>query len=165
MTLPPTAPLAFIALALTLTPAARPAVAQGTRSDSAAISDAARQFSSAYVRGAAAAMTALYTSDAVIFPERSHAITGREAIRRYWTPKEGQRITRHRLTPTSVVIDGKHAYDHGTYEIAGESDGKAWGPFRGKYLVVWRREPNGWRMQLDMWNSGPQPSPKRDGGS
>ena len=167
MNLPSRAPLVLIALTLTLTlvPAARPAVAQGIRSDSAAISEAARQFSAAYVRGDAAAITALYTQDAVIFPERSDAITGRDAIRQYWSPNEGQRISRHRLTPTSLVIDGKHAYDHGTYEIAGERDGKAWGPFRGKYLVVWRREPNGWRMQLDMWNSGPQPSSKRDGGS
>ena len=89
---------------------------------------------------------------------RSNAISGHDAIRRYWTPKQpGGRVTRHQLTPTGVVVDGKHAYDHGTYEIAGERDGKAWGPFRGKYLVVWRREPGGWKMQLDMWNSGPEP--------
>ena len=94
MTLPARAPLALIALVLSLTPAARPAAAQGTRSDSAAISEAARQFSAADVRGDAAAITALYTPDAVIFPERSDAITGREAIRQYWTPKQGQRITR-----------------------------------------------------------------------
>ncbi len=155
MTLRSKATLGLIALTLSLTPAARPALAQGTRSDSAAIAEAARRFSAAYVRGDAAAMTALYTPDAVIFPERSDAITGRESIRQYWTLGKGQRITRHRLTPSSVVIDGRHAYDHGTYEIAGERNGKAWGPSRGKYLVVWRREPNGWRMHLDMLNSGP----------
>jgi ketosteroid isomerase-like protein len=131
--------------------------AQAARSDSAAIHEAARQFSAAYIRGDAVAMMRLYTADAVIFPERSDAITGLEAIRRYFTLGEGRRITRHQLTPTRIVVDGKRAYDHGTYEIAGERDGKAWGPFRGKYLVVWRREPDGWRMQLDMWNSGPQP--------
>lgn len=149
------ATLALIALALpALTP---PAEAQATRSDSAAILDAGRQFSAAYMRGDVAALTALYTTDAVIFPERSDALTGLEAIKRYWTPAREGRVTRHQLTPTRVVIDGKHAYDYGTYEIAGERAGKAWGPFRGKYLVVWRREPGGWRMQLDMWNSGPQP--------
>jgi ketosteroid isomerase-like protein len=131
--------------------------AQATPPDSAAIHETARQFSAAFMRGDAAAMTALYTPDAVIFPERSDAITGLEGIRRYFTLGEGRRITRHQLTPTHIVVDGKHAYDHGTYEIAGERGGKAWGPFRGKYLVVWRREPHGWRIQLDMWNSGPEP--------
>lgn len=133
--------------------------AQEARSDKAAIQDAARQFSAAYMRGDADAMTALYTPDAVIFPERSHAITGHDALRRYWTASPGQKITRHLLIPTDVTVDGRHAYDHGIFEIAGERNGKSWGPFRGKYLVVWRREPDGWKMQLDMWNSGPEPKP------
>ena len=133
----------------------QPLDAQTARSDSTTIHQLSRQFSQAYMRGDAAAMAALYTADAVIFPERSDAITGREAIERYWTLKPGRRVTRHEIAPVRVVIDGKHAYDHGTFVIAGERDGTAWGPFRGKYVVVWRREPGGWRMHLDMWNSGP----------
>jgi ketosteroid isomerase-like protein len=133
--------------------------AQSAHSDKDEIQDAARQFSAAYMRGDADAMTALYTRDAVIFPERSHAISGHDALKRYWTVKPGQKITRHLLIPTQVMVDGKHAYDHGIFEIAGERNGKSWGPLRGKYLVVWRREPDGWKMQLDMWNSGPQPKP------
>lgn len=156
MNLAPGRALILGALILGLAPPYRLAEAQTSGSDSAAISEAGRQFSAAYMRGEVDALTALYTADAVIFPERSEAITGPEAIKRYWTPRKGGKVTRHQLTPTRVVIDGKHAYDHGTYEIAGERDGKAWGPFRGKYLVVWRREPAGWRMQLDMWNSGPE---------
>jgi len=156
MTAAPRAPLTLLVL-IALAPFIGQVEAQAARSDSAAIQEAARQFSAAYIRGDAAAMMRLYTPDAVIFPERSDAITGLEAIKRYFTLAEGRRITRHQLTATRVVVDGKHAYDHGTYEIAGERDGKAWGPFRGKYLVVWRREPDGWRIQLDMWNSGPQP--------
>ncbi|MDF2760692.1 MAG: hypothetical protein K0S99_3327, partial [Thermomicrobiales bacterium] len=50
----------------------------------------------------------------------------------------------------------RHAYDHGTFEIAGVRDGKAWGPSRGKYVVVWRREGGTWRIHLDIWNSGPE---------
>jgi uncharacterized protein (TIGR02246 family) len=134
-----------------------PLGAQTGPADSAAIYDLSRQFSAAYVRGDAAKMAELYTPDAVIFPERSERITGREAIRRYWTLDPGRRVTRHLLIPAQIVVDGAHAYDYGTYEIAGERDGKAWGPFRGKYVVVWRRDGGKWRMQLDMWNSGPQP--------
>jgi uncharacterized protein (TIGR02246 family) len=142
---------------------AAPLSAQMQRADSAAdvaaIQEVARRFSAAYVRGDAAAITDLYTPDAVIFPERSEAIGGTDAIRRYWTFAPGRRITRHRLTATAVVVDGDHAYDHGVYEVAGESDGKPWGPTGGKYVVVWRREPAGWRIQLDMWNSLPPAKP------
>lgn len=130
--------------------------AQAAAADSAAIHKLGREFSAAYMRGDAAAMVALYTSDAVIFPERSERITGREAIARYWTLRPGRRVTRHVLNPARIVVDGDHAYDYGTYEIAGERDGTPWGPFRGNYVVVWRRDNGTWRMQLDIWNSGPE---------
>ena len=133
-------------------------LAAQTAADTTALHKLAREFSAAYVRGDAAAMTALYTEDAVLFPERSDRIEGREAIQKYWTVPPGRRITRHVLTPARIVFDGNHAYDYGTFEIAGERDGVAWGPFKGKYVVVWRREAEGWRMVLDMWNSGPEPA-------
>lgn len=131
--------------------------AQAPATDSAAIHELSRRFSAAYVRGDASAMAALYTPDAVIFPERSEWITGREAITRYWSLGPGRRISRHVVTPARIVVDGEHAYDYGTFEISGERNGEAWGPHRGKYVVVWRRDGDTWRMQLDMWNSNAQP--------
>lgn len=133
--------------------------AQVSPRDSVELHELARQFSAAFVRGDAAAMANLYTPDGVIFPEQSAWVTGREAIRRYFTPAPGRRITHHLLTPSRIVVDGQHAYDYGTYEIAGERDGVAWGPSRGKYVVVWRRQGDSWRMQLDIWNSLAKPGP------
>jgi uncharacterized protein (TIGR02246 family) len=132
--------------------------AQTAAADSTAIHQLGRQFSAAYVRGDAAAMADLYTADAVIFPERSEWIAGREAIRRYWTLSPGRRITRHVVTPNRIIVDGEHAYDYGSFEIAGERDGIAWGPSRGKYVVVWRRDKGIWRMHLDIWNSSDKPA-------
>ena len=134
------------------------AVAQQAPTDSAAIHERARRFSAAYRRGDAAAMAGFYTADAVIFPERRDAITGTDLIREYWTLPAGRRVTHHVSTPTQVVVDGDHAYDYGTFEIAGTDEGGAWGPSRGKYVIVWRRDRGTWRMVLDMWNSGPRPA-------
>lgn len=126
-------------------------------SETAAIEALSRRFSEAYERGDVAEMVSLYTPDAVIFPGNSEAIRGHEAIGRYWRLPPGSRVTHHRATPTEIRVDGDHAYDHGVYEISGERNGEAWGPTLGKYVIVWRREPGGWRMHLDMWNSRPRP--------
>lgn len=127
----------------------------------AQIEELGRRFSAAYVAGDIETMVGLYTPDAVIFPGNSEAIQGHEGIRRYWTMPPGQRVTLHRATPTEIRIDGDHAYDHGVYEARGERDGTPWGPTLGKYVIVWRRTPQGWRMHLDIWNSRPQPAPAR----
>ena len=122
----------------------------------AAIQALSRDFSAAYVRGDADAMTALYTPDAVIFPNNSEMIQGHDAIRRYWTLGIGQTVTHHRATPTEIRIDGDHAYDYGVFEISGTLNGTPYGPSHGKYVIVWRRTPQGWRMHLDMWNNRPR---------
>ena len=125
--------------------------------DSAAILTAARAFSAASVRGDAAALAELSTDDAAIFPDGVAAIVGREGIQRYWTLPPNRRITRHVLLPDRVEIVGNIAHDYGRFEVAGETDGKPWGPSFGKYVVVWRKGTDGrWRMYLDMWNRGAQ---------
>jgi ketosteroid isomerase-like protein len=97
---------ALLCAALATLLASSTARAQSAPSEEEAIQEAARQFSAAYMRGDANAMVALYTPDAVIFPERSDAISGHDALRRYWTARPGQKITRHLLIPTDVTVDG-----------------------------------------------------------
>jgi ketosteroid isomerase-like protein len=127
--------------------------------DSTAIVAAARAFSAAYMRGDAAAMAAMYTEDAAIFPEGTAAIEGRPAIERYWTLPAGRRVTNHVLTPDHIELHDGLALDYGRFTATSEVNGRASGPGFGKYVVVWRKGDDGrWRMQLDMWNRAPNPS-------
>lgn len=135
----------------------RPSTSAGAGDEVAAIRALSAAFSAAYVRGDADAMVALYTPDAVIFPGNSEMIQGHDAIRRFWALDPGERVTMHRATPTEIRIDGDHAYDYGVYEVSGERGGQAYGPVPGKYVIVWRRTAQGWRMHLDIWNSRPRP--------
>lgn len=135
------------------------AAPRSASADSAAIHEQSRRFSAAYLRGDAAAMAEMYTEDGAVFPDRSEAVVGRDALRRYWTWAPGSRVTRHLATPTRIHVEGDLAWDYGVYEIAGERDGRPWGPTHGKYVIVWKRGADGvWRMQLDMWNLRPQPA-------
>ena len=127
--------------------------------DSLAILEAAGAFSAAYMRGDAAAMAALYTDDAVIFPEGTAAIEGRPAIERYWTLAPGRRVTNHVLTPDRIEFRDDVALDYGRFTATSENNGRSSGPGFGKYVVVWKKGDDGrWRMYLDMWNRAPNPA-------
>ena len=158
----PSSRSASLTVLLTLAAAASgpaAASAQSRTADSLAIVSQAAAFSRAYERGDTDAMVAIYTDDAVIFPDRSAAISGTEAIQRYWTLRPGNRVISHRIIPAAIRFEGSIVYDYGTFEVTGETDGTSWGPNGGKYVVVWRRDADGaWRMHLDIWNRG-SPAP------
>ncbi len=71
-------------------------------------------------------------------------------------PGPHQRSTVPTLVAPSGWHWGRFVRHHDRPDLCGRS-AAAWGPFRGKYVVVWRREQGSWRMQLDIWNSGPAP--------
>ncbi len=124
------------------------------QSDELAIREQSRRFSAAFVQGDAEAMVDIYTEDAVIAPPGMGFLSGRQALLDYWSPKPGHRATQHQAVPERIEIHGDLAYDYGHYTGVTEAQGQtsAWG---GKYLIVWRRSPDGvWHMAQDMWNDG-----------
>ena len=148
---------ALLALAVLMAGCVRVRVENGTTPETHVerISAVSRQFSQLYEKGDAAGMAALYTPDGVIFPPGRAAIRGTPAIESFWRLAAGERITGHRVTADSVVVEGRTAYDWGTYRVSGERNGAAFSG-GGKYVIVWREvTPGVWRMHLDIWNTGP----------
>jgi ketosteroid isomerase-like protein len=94
-----------------------------------------------------------YTDDGKIFPNNSEIIEGRTLIKSYWQLPEGVRILHHKLTPSEIKVLGNEAYDYGHYEgKTKRKDGQevSW---KGKYVVVWKKVENEWKIYLDIWNS------------
>lgn len=97
-----------------------------------------------------------YTDDAKIFPNGHKILTGKEDIRKYWTPPagSGSKTTYHKVTPDEIKIIGNEAYDYGYYEgrsIGGDGKESSW---KGKYVITWKEvEPDVWKIYLDIWNS------------
>lgn len=93
-----------------------------------------------------------YTVDAKIFPNNMDIIQGREAIIEYWTLPEGLQTKYHNITPEEIKVLGNEAYDYGYYEgTTRRSDGSevSW---KGKYVIVWRKIDQEWKIYLDIWN-------------
>lgn len=111
-----------------------------------------KAFSKEVVAGNAKNIAGFYTEDGKLFPNKSDILTGQKVIEKYWTPNENYRIVHHKITPSEIKFLGDYAYDYGYYE--GKSKNKkgeisAWG---GKYVIVWRKENDIWKIYLDIWN-------------
>lgn len=129
------------------------AAAASATSDNAAIRSEIEALTASYQAarraGDGAAIAALYADDAVIHPANKPAIRGREALDAYFTGPNGD-SSAVTFTTNDVVASeaGDMAYEVGT--IAEPT-----GP--GKYLTVYRKTPDGWRIAADTWSSDAPP--------
>ncbi len=100
----------------------------------------------------ARALTALFTTDAQLLPPGHPAVDGRAAILEFWQEALRDEAAVLRLVPSASRGVGVLAWESGAWTV-----GAAAGPtFTGKYLMVWRRMGNDWRILREMWNEDPR---------
>lgn len=109
-------------------------------------------FSKYYMNGDHEKIAASYTDDGKIFPTGTPIIEGPEALEKYWTLPSTTKILKHKVTPTEIRIVKRIAYDYGYYEgetltAKGEKI-----PWKGKYVIIWKKIGKDWKIYLDIWN-------------
>jgi uncharacterized protein (TIGR02246 family) len=137
---------------------ASPLQAQAPADSTAAasgIAQSASAFSRALEQGDAAGMADQYVEDATLIPPNGRMITGRDAILAFWTPRNPDfRTLAHSLTTDRLEVVGDVAVEVGTWRQEGQLREEAARESAGRYLVVWRRQPDGvWKMQFDSWTA------------
>lgn len=66
----------------------------------------------------------------------------------------GLKIIHHKITSEYIQFFGDYAHDYGYGYFEGKTkqqDGSI-AEWRGKYVVVWKKENGNWKMYLDIWN-------------
>jgi uncharacterized protein (TIGR02246 family) len=95
-----------------------------------------------------------YAADAVYLPPRHAAVHGREAIRDYFRGALAHGATDLKYEVTYIRESGDLAYDVGRYSMTVPQKDGGKRHDSGKYLVVWKRQPNGdWKIAADAWSS------------
>jgi ketosteroid isomerase-like protein len=103
-----------------------------------------------------------YAEGALVMPPNAPAATTKDAIRKMWKElleSPGAAIS-WKTTKVEIARSGELAYSSGTYEFTmNDASGKPM-PDHGKYLEVWKKQPEGdWKVVADIWNSDvPVPS-------
>jgi uncharacterized protein (TIGR02246 family) len=148
----------LVAAAALIAAAAATARAQGppdSAAAAAAIAQAASSFSRALERGDARGMSAQYLDDATLVPPSGRLVSGREAILAFWTPRNPEFHTlEHSLATDRLEVSGDVAVEVGTWRQRSQLREEEPRESAGRYVVVWRRLPDGtWRMQLDTWTA------------
>jgi uncharacterized protein (TIGR02246 family) len=99
------------------------------------------------------ALDKIYTADARILPPAAPLISGREAIKGFWSNLiESANAKSAALESIDVMPTGDGAIEigHATLTIAPE--GKAATDMEVKYVVFWRQEDGRWKWHVDIWN-------------
>ena len=116
------------------------------------IEQLSRQFGEILTRGDLAALAAHYTEDGKVLPPGGPTAQGRPAIQQFWQGVRDSGIEAAELQTLEVGSSGDMAYEIGRATLTVRGDG---GTSRVvvRYVVVWRRQDDGWKMAVDTWNS------------
>jgi ketosteroid isomerase-like protein len=137
--------LAALILALPL-----PALAQaGDKDLRAQTTKMSRAWQTTYNAGDAAALTALYTSDAKVMAPRAEPASSAAAIQKFFAVDiaSGAKNT---LTPDEVVGSGDVAVEAGGW-VAQDANGKHLD--HGTYMTLYKKVNGAWKIYRDTWNS------------
>jgi ketosteroid isomerase-like protein len=114
------------------------------------IDEANRKFGAAIAGKDYAGLAALYTEDGKVLPPDAPIISGRQSIEGFWrTAANALQLTGATLRTIDIETAGDAAYEVGEAVLQlGAGQAKV------KYLVVWRRSPDGqWQLHRDIWNN------------
>jgi len=126
------------------------------------IRDVTRRFEEAYNRGDIAAAIGFYTDDAKFLHPNTEIVSGKQAIKEFFEAGKALGLLRIKFESLEVRYDKNLAYERGVIHMDIEPEGGQAMIDKGKYLVVLRRQVDGfWKVAVDIWNSDlPQPVPK-----
>jgi ketosteroid isomerase-like protein len=117
------------------------------------LAGATAAFVDALERGDAAAVSAVYASDARLLPPTAEAMSGREAIERFWRTAIEIGISHVEFEPLALTRHDGVAYETGRYVLRFESREDGSLIDRGKYVLVHERQTDGsWLRAVEMFN-------------
>ena len=100
-----------------------------------------------------------YADDALMMPPNIPTLTGKESIRTLWKSLLEAPGFSGGWKATKVEVSGDLSYVTGTYEITETDDSGKPMTDKGKYVEVWKKQPDGsWKSVAHMFSSDESPA-------
>src|SRR4051794_18726894 len=101
-----------------------------------------------------AVLDQIYTADARILPPGAPMISGREAIKQFWSELiQAVSAKSAVLAPVDVMPAGDGVVEIGRATLIVEPPGQSAAQMEVKYVVYWRQEDGRWKWHVDIWNA------------
>ena len=99
------------------------------------------------------ALDKIYTADARVLPPGAPMVSGREAIKLFWSDLiQSVNAKSAVLASVDVMPTGDGAVEIGRATLSVEPEGQAMTEMEVKYVVYWRQEDGRWKWHVDVWN-------------
>jgi ketosteroid isomerase-like protein len=100
-----------------------------------------------------AALNDIYTRNARILPPGAPMISGRDAIRKFWSDLvQSANAKSAVLMSVDVIQAGEGVVEIGKAILTVEPPGQPAAQMEVKYVVYWREEDSRWKWHIDIWN-------------
>jgi uncharacterized protein (TIGR02246 family) len=103
-------------------------------------------------KGDFAGVASLYTEDATALPPGSGMVKGRAAIEAMWKSMSEQVSDPKFTTLDAKPLGPSAAREIGMFSL--KTKGSTPQEVTGKYVVVWEKVGNDWKLAADIWNDG-----------
>lgn len=141
-----------VAVAVPLAALVATAIVQGQGKTEPVLNKITADYAAAYNAKDAAKVASLYAEDALVMPPNEPMVKGRANIQARLQREFKENVTLQ-LTPTESTISGSQAFEAGTATVTLPGGGTE----KEKYLVVYKRVGNDWKIAFDIWNSDTLP--------
>ncbi len=99
------------------------------------------------------ALDQIYTEEARILPPGADVISGREAIKQFWSNLiRSVNANSAVLTSVDVMPAGDGILEIGRATLTVQPEGSSATEMHVKYVVYWKQESGRWKWHVDIWN-------------
>lgn len=103
-------------------------------------------------RGDVAAVVASYAEDAISLPPNRDIVRGQKKIKEMTEATVQSGFEEAVLTGRELSVSGDVAYEIGHYTEKFRPKGEELSEIKGKYLLVFKRTADGWKIHREIWN-------------
>jgi uncharacterized protein (TIGR02246 family) len=102
-----------------------------------------------------------YTDDAVMMEPGVPAFVGKQAIREQWQRELSDKALALTWSVDALEMKGDLAYTRGPYQITYTADKGVPMDEVGKYIVIWKKVGNQWKVASEIYNADAPPTPHK----